>query len=184
MLIETAAILGGAEFKSGDAEYQDAYEVAKVLAQNSVTVLNGGGPGVMRAATEGAHAGGGRVVGVIYYPNYRHANFEGRDRQNLFDEEIVTSDYFSRTKKLLEMGNVHVLFRGGSGTISEFGMSWASSRIHAGHNIPIILFGAFWQNIIKTFQRYMYIRPGESKLYDIVESADQVMPLIEKYQRS
>ncbi len=123
------------------------------------------------------------MVGVTYYPKYQHANYEGRDPQNLFDEEVVTPDYFSRTQRLLEMGNMHVIFRGGTGTISEFGMSWASSRIHEGHNIPIILFGAFWGHIIETFQKYMYLRPGEARLYHVVGSAAEVLSLVQKYRR-
>ena len=183
MVIKTAAILGGAEYEEDAREYQDTVGVCKALAENGITILDGGGPGIMRAATEGAHSGGGKVVGITYYPAYKHAHYEGRDVQNLFDEEIVTPDYFSRTKKLLEMGNVHILFRGGTGTIGDFGMTWASSRIHQGHNIPIILFGSFWGHIIETFKKYMYLRPGETRLYDIVERPQEVMPLIEKYRR-
>lgn len=184
MKIETAAFLGGAEFKNDDPEYQSAFEVAKVLAQEGLTILNGGGPGIMRASTEGARSVGGKTIGVTYYPKYDHANYEGRDPQNLFDEEIVTQDYFDRTKKLLEMGNVHLLFRGGTGTIGEFGMTWASSRIHTGHATPIILFGSFWGHVIETFKKYMYVRPGETKLYHIVESPAEVWPIVEKYRQS
>ena len=183
MVIKTAAILGGAEYKEEDVEYKNAFEVCKLLAQNGITVCNGGGPGIMRAATVGAHLGGGKVVGVTYYPTYPHAHYEGRDPRNTFDEEIITPDYFNRTKRLLELGNVHILFRGGTGTIGEFGMTWASSRIHEGHNIPIILFGGFWGHIIKTFREYMYLRHGEMHLYNIVEKAEQVVPLIEKYRK-
>lgn len=182
MVIKTAAILGGAEYKEEDVEYQNAVEVGKSLAENGITVLNGGGPGVMRAATIGAHEGNGHVVGVTYYPFHPHAHYEGRDPENKFDEEVITNDYFDRTKKLLEMGNVHILFRGGTGTIGEFGMTWASSRIHEGHHIPIILFGAFWGHVIETFKKYMYLRPGETHLYDIVERPDEVLPLIKKYR--
>lgn len=182
MVIETAAILGGAEFKEDESEYKSAVEVCRLLAENGITVCNGGGPGIMRAATEGAHLGRGKVVGVTYYPTYTHAHYEGRDPKNTFDEEIVTPDYFNRTKRLLELGNVHILFRGGTGTIGEFGMTWASSRIHEGHHIPIILFGGFWGHIIKTFREYMYLRRGETHLYNIVERPEEVLPLVEKYR--
>lgn len=184
MIIQTAAFLGGAEFKNGDSEYQAAWEVAKILSVKGLAVLNGGGPGIMRASTEGAQSVGGKVIGVTYYPKYEHANYEGRDPQNLFGQEIVALDYFDRTKKLLEMGNVHILFRGGTGTIGEFGMTWASSRIHQGHNIPIILFGAFWGHVINAFKKYMYVRSGETRLYHIVETAAEVWPIIEKYRRN
>jgi uncharacterized protein (TIGR00725 family) len=169
------AFLGGADFKPGDQTYVDAYMTAKHLAQMGLTIYNGGGPGVMRASTEGAKSAGGKVIGVTYYPNVPHSHFEGRDPQNLFDEEIVTLDYFERTKQLLVLSDIHVVFRGGTGTISEFGMAWASSRIRAGQERPIILFGEFWKTLIQNFRRFMYMRPGEFRLYRIVESVDEAV---------
>ncbi len=148
---------------------------AKHLAKFGLTIYNGGGPGVMRASTAGAKSVGGRVIGVTYHPDLPYSNFEGRDPKNLFDEEIVTTDYFERTKKLLVLSDIHIIFRGGTGTISEFGMTWASSRIRCGQERPIILFGEFWENIIDSLRRYMYMRPGEFRLYKIVKSPDEAV---------
>lgn len=173
--IESVAFLGGAEFKPSDQTYIDAYKTARYLARIGLTVFNGGGPGVMRASTEGAKSVGGKVIGVTCYPKIAYLNWDGRDPKNLFDEEIVTSDYFDRTKKLLMLSDIHVVFRGGTGTISEFGMTWASSYIRGGQERPIILFGGFWKNLIKNFKRYMYMRPGEFRFYKIVESVDEAV---------
>jgi len=178
MQVKRATFLGGADFQPGDDVYQMAFDTARLLAKNGITVLNGGGPGVMRAATEGAHKGGGRVTGVTYYPEYEHATYEGRDPENRFDDEIVTANYFERTQKLLELGDVHIVFRGGTGTISEFGMSWALSRIHYGHSIPLILFGEFWEDIVGCFRKYMYMRPDEFRIYYIVASPEEVLQTV------
>lgn len=183
MVIQKAAILGGAEFKEKDPEYQQAWATAKLLAQNGLIILNGGGPGIMRAATEGAHAGGGRAIGVTYHPAYKHENYEGRDPRNLFDEEINQPDYASRMRKLLEISDVHVIFRGGTGTISEFGMTWAQSRIHQGHHIHFILFGDFWQEIMDIFKKYMYMRADEFHLYAVVDTSEQVLHMIRQFEK-
>ncbi len=169
------AFFGGADFKPGDQTYTDAYMTAKYLAQMSLTIYNGGGPGVMRVSTEGAKSVGGKVIGVTHRPNIPHPYFEGRDSLKKFDEEVETSDYFERTKRLLILSDIHIVFRGGTGTISEFGMAWASSRIRLGQERPIILFGEFWKTLIENFRRYMYMRPGEFRLYRIVESAEEVV---------
>jgi uncharacterized protein (TIGR00730 family) len=182
-MIEKASFLGGADFRRGDDTYEDAFETARLLAESGLTILNGGGPGVMRAATEGAHQAGGRVVGVTYYPESKHGNYEGRDPLNHFDEEVVTKDYFERTQTLLEMGDVHIVFRGGTGTISEFGMCWALARIHYGHGIPLVLFGEFWEEITSCFHKYMYMRPDELRLYYIVTSPQQVLDTIRNVDR-
>jgi uncharacterized protein (TIGR00730 family) len=184
MRIQKASLLGGADFQPDDQTFEDAFETARLLARSGMTILNGGGPGVMRAATEGAHASGGHVVGVTYYPKYEHANYEGRDPLNLFDEEVVTADYFQRTQKLLQMGDVHIVFRGGTGTISEFGMSWALSRIHEGRSIPLLLFGAFWEEITKCLKQYMYMREDEFRIYCVVTSPQEVLDTIRKLEQA
>jgi uncharacterized protein (TIGR00725 family) len=172
---KSIAFLGGADFKPGDQTYIEASNTAKQLAQLGLIIYNGGGPGVMRASTEGAKSVGGRVIGVTYHPSVPHSHFEGRDPENHFDEEIVTSDYFDRTKQLLILSDIHIIFRGGTGTISEFGMTWASSRIRTGEERPIILFGEFWKTLIDSFKKYMYMRPGEFRLYNIVRSTEEAV---------
>ena len=183
MSIEKASFLGGADFQPGNVTYTDAFETARLLAQNGITVLNGGGPGVMRAATEGAHEGGGHVVGITYHPKYEHANYEGRDPVNLFDEEVVTADYFERTQTLLQMGDVHIVFRGGTGTISEFGMSWALSRIHVGHSIPLLLFGEFWEDITSCLKEHMYMREDEFRIFYVITSPQEVLDTLRKLEQ-
>jgi len=179
MEIKNISILGGADWKETDQTYQDAFETCKLLAQNGYIILNGGGPGVMRAATDGAHAGGGTVIGVTYYPDYHHELFLGRDQNNRVDQEVTTEDYFDRTKELLILGDCHIVFRGGTGSISEFGMSWASSRIHKGHQIPLVLYGEFWTDVLEGFKEHMYMRSGEFKLYKIVKTPQEVLEFVQ-----
>ena len=176
----SVAFLGGADFKSEDQTYMDAFLTAKRIAQLGLTTYNGGGPGVMRASTEGAKSVGGKVIGITFHPKSPYTLFEGRDPLNLFDEEVITSDYFERTKKLLLLSDIHIIFRGGTGTISEFGMAWASSRIRDGQERPIILFGKFWLTLIENFRRYMYMRPGEFRLYKVVETVDEAVDEIKR----
>src|SRR3972149_10501645 len=162
--IKRICFLGGASWKPKDPVFMDAYNTAKLLGQNGYEILNGGGPGVMLASTLGAHDGSTRVLAVTYQPTYEHVNYEGVDKNNKFDEEVITNDYFDRTKVMLQNSDVHIVFKGGTGTISEFGMSWANSRIHEGHSKPIILFGDFWEHIITEFDTHMEMRPGEREL--------------------
>lgn len=57
--IKQISILGFADATREDPLYKEAYEAAQVLAQAGFVIINGGGPGVMRAASEGAKAVGG-----------------------------------------------------------------------------------------------------------------------------
>ena len=173
--IDRVAFLGGSSWDENSQVYKDAYETAKLLAENGYEIMNGGGPGVMRASTLGAHEGNQKAIAVTYHPNKVKKNYEGVDIKNTFDEEIITLDYFDRTKVMLQNSDVHIVFKGSTGTISEFGMTWASSRIHGTNRKPIIVFGKFWEEIINVFKKTMLMRPGETELLHICTTPSEVL---------
>lgn len=180
-LIEKIAIFGYADTKPEDSLYQEVVSVSKALAEEGFLVVDGGGPGAMRAATEGAHLGGGKAIGVTFYPK-DNMEFEGRDIENKFDEEIKTANYVERTLTLMKEGQVYVIFQGGTGTISEFGMAWGLAKLYFGHHKPLILFGAFWQKIIDSFKDNMLLRPEELKVFKIVDSPQGVLRAIKEFE--
>ncbi len=181
--IEKIVFLGGASWENDSKVFKEAYDTAKLLAENGYKIMNGGGPGVMRAATMGAKAAGQNVIVVTYHPNKKKANYEGVDPENPFDDEIVTLDYFDRTKVMLQNNDVHIVFNGSTGTISELGMSWASSRIHEGNHKPIILFGSFWEEIVESIKKNMLMRPGEIELLQICSTPEEVLSYIQKLDK-
>lgn len=180
--IKQISIFGFADAQRDDSLYKEAYEAAQVLAQSGITVINGGGPGVMRAASEGAKAVGGKTIGVTFYPQ-DVARFEGRDQDNPLDQEIKTENYLARTLKLLEMGDAYLIFKGGTGTISEFGMAWGLARLYFGHHKPLLLYGKFWEEVIAAFIHNMRMRPEELKVYRVVDSAQEVLEAIELFEQ-
>lgn len=179
--IHNVALFGYADAKPGDELFNSAKEVAKGLARLGYTVVDGGGPGVMRAATIGAKQGGGKVLAVtLRLSDMTH--FEGRDPDNVFDKEIQTDSYVERTLTLMKAGQVYVVFKGGTGTISEFAMAWGLARLYFGHHKPLILYGKFWHKIIKTFRENMMIRPEELEVFKIVNSPEGVLRAIEEFE--
>uniref|UniRef100_A0A832E114 LOG family protein n=1 Tax=candidate division WWE3 bacterium TaxID=2053526 RepID=A0A832E114_UNCKA len=172
-------IFGFADATEKDQVWKDAFATAKLLAENDYTIVNGGGPGVMKAATLGAHAGGGKTIGVSFYPKNAPL-FEGRDKTNPVDKEIVTKHYLERTMKLLEEGDAYITFKGGTGTLSEFGMAWGLARLYFGHHKPFILFGDFWRDMLDAFEKNMYIRGEELKVYRIADTPEKVLAELRK----
>lgn len=173
-MIRSIAIFGFSETKPGEKLYQDAFEVTKVLAEAGYTIINGGGPGVMRASSEGAKAGGGKTIGIYFSPSGM-TRFEGRDPENPLDEEILVPNYVERTLKLLEYGDIYLIFAGATGTVSEFGMAWGLARLYFGHHKPLILYGDFWQEIIEAFKKNMPLRKEELRVYRIVKTPQEAL---------
>ena len=109
-------------------------------------------------------------------------NFEGRDPRNEADKEIVMNNYLERTMKLLELGNAYLIFNGGTGTVSEFGMAWGLARLYFGHHKPLILFGGFWYPIMEAFATNIKIRPEELRVYKIVTTPRQAVEALWWYE--
>lgn len=161
--------------------YQDAFEASMLVAEAGYTIVNGGGYGIMEAASRGAKQGGGKVIGVTFDPKGATV-FEGRNPNNPMDEEIKTSNYLERTLKLLDLGDIYIIFNGGTGTISEFGMAWGLARIYFGHHKPLILFGEFWKDIILAFRKNMLMRPEEFLVYKVVTAPKETVDAIHAFE--
>lgn len=176
------AFLGGAAWEETDKIYIDAYGTAKLLAENGYHILNGGGPGVMRASTEGALDGGDKPLAITYHPSKPKRHYEGVDPLNNASDEVYTLDYFDRTKVMLQNADVHIIFKGSLGTLSEFGMSWISSWIHEPANKPIILFGDFWTEIMEVLQKHLRIVHDEKDLIKILYTKEEVLDYLTKLE--
>ena len=179
--IEAVSFFGFADAKEGSKLYKAAKRTACLMAKKGVTIVNGGGPGVMKAATEGAHEGKGRAEIATFYPEHIE-NFEGKDKGNKADKEIVTKNYLERTLKLMEMGNAYVIFNGGTGTVSEFGMAWGLAKLYLGHHKPLILYGNFWKKIMDSLVENMKIRPSALKAYKIVNTPEEAVKALWEYE--
>lgn len=180
--IKHISYFGFADTSKSDPLYNEAFECAKFLASKGLVTINGGGPGTMRAVSEGAKAAGGTTIGVTFYPK-DITNFEGRDPNNPIDQEVITQNYLERTLKLLELGDLYVIFAGGTGTISEFGMAWGLAKLYYGHHKPLILFGKFWKSIIDSFINNMRIRPEDLKVYKIVTTPEEAYKEIMEFEK-
>ncbi len=181
MEINGVSFFGCACGEPGDEVFDSAKEVANIVARSKRRVVNGGGPGVMLAATLGAKDGGGDTT-VVYYRPELASNFKGEIAANFADESFEEANYVLRTKKLLELGDAYIIFNGGTGTISEFAMAWGLARLYFGHHKPLLLYGDFWPQLIDNFKEHMLIRPEETKVITFVNSADEVIEALDKYE--
>ncbi len=182
MEIKSVSFFGCACGEKGDPHIDGAYRAAAVVAKSGRRVVNGGGPGVMLAATQGAKSVGGATTAVYYRPALA-TNFKGEYATHNADETFEEANYVLRTKKLMELSDAYIVFNGGTGTISEFGMVWGVARLYFGHHKPLILYGNFWHHLIADFKEHMFIRPEELAVITIVETPDEAVAALDQYER-
>src|SRR5882762_9241601 len=107
-------IFGSARTKPRDKYYRAAEAIAKGLAKHQLTVITGGGPGIMEAANKGAMQNGGKSVGLnIEVPNEQSGN-------SYANIPILFHYFFARKVCFLNYSLCFVFMPGGFGTLDEF----------------------------------------------------------------
>jgi uncharacterized protein (TIGR00725 family) len=91
-----------------------AEEVGRLLALAGVTVVCGGGPGVMEAASRGAVEAGGRVIGIVPGSAVAEAN-------PFCTEVVATGIGHARNLTVVASGEAVIAIGGEWGTLSEIG---------------------------------------------------------------
>lgn len=180
-LIENITFFGDSAFPEDDPIYKAAWDTAKFLAENGYTIVNGGGPGVMKAATDGAESIKGNTIAIYWQPKLA-SFFEGRNMANVTDESETASNYLIRTLGLIENGDAYIVYKGGTGTISEFGMVWCLSKLYYGAHKPVILYGDFWDQIIECIQKNMAIDEIELSVLYQAQSPEEVLKILKQHE--
>lgn len=173
-------VFGSARVKESDKHYLLAMEIGKKLAAEGITVVTGGGPGVMEAANRGAHEVGGLSVGLnIQLP------FE--QKPNPYVKKNITFDYFFvRKVMLVKYANAFIILPGGFGTMDE--LFEAVTLIQTGKILPfpmILVDSEYWGGLIDWIKKTMldrgYIAKPDINYLQVVDTADEVITIVRQF---
>lgn len=180
--LKYVALFGSADVDEKHPLYQEAFKVARYLAYHNKVVVNGGGPGIMSAATQGAKSAGGETLAVTFYPTDM-PEFEGRFEGNNVDKEIKTANYIERMFGLMYHSDVFVIFQGGTGTLSEWATAWLLAHLYYGHHKPLILYGAFWHEFMRCVIDNFLIGEKEQLVYKIVDNEEELIVAMDELEK-
>lgn len=179
--IKRVAVFGSADVTEDSPVYQEAFEAAKLLAEEGKLIVDGGGPGVMQAATLGARSVNGHTLAVTFYPTDA-PNFVGRFHGNLVDKEIKTKNYIERMFTLMDNADAFVIFRGGTGTLSEWSTAWLLAHLYYGNHKPFVLYGEWWQEVIDVIAKHFIIEGPEMKVFKIARDAQEMLYILDEFE--
>jgi len=135
-------VFGSARFKPGHPYYELGRQVGRKLAEAGLTVITGGGPGVMEAANRGAREAGGPSYGLnIILPHEQKPN-------PYIDENVEFHYFFVRKVMLVKYSCAYIVLPGGLGTLDE--LFEAATLLQCGKigPFPLVLVGReFWRGM-------------------------------------
>lgn len=135
--------------ETADPKYTEAARAfgEGVAARGWRLVYGGGGVGLMGASARGAHAAGGRVLGVM--PEFL------RSRERLFDdvETLVVGSMHERKQIMYDESDAFVVAPGGIGTLEEVIelLSWKRLDLH-GKPVIFLDIDGFWQTLFRLME--------------------------------
>ncbi len=175
----SVTVFGSARTKKEDAYYQIAYELGGLLAREGLSVITGGGPGIMEATNKGAMEVGGASAGVGIELPFEASNNAYIDA----DKNIMFRYFFVRKLMFLKYSQAFVAFPGGLGTLDELFESLTLSQTGKTPKFPILLVGRdYWSGLLDWLKGNLLeegnISEGDLELFRVVDTADEVMDAI------
>jgi len=175
-------VFGGARLDSSNRYYREAQQLGKLLGEENIPVITGGGPGIMEAANRGCYATPTPSVGL-------NIDLPFEQTPNPYQDIALDFRYFFVRKYLFvkhAMG--FVIFPGGFGTLDELFEALTLVQTLKVKPFPIVLVGrSFWQGLVEWMQERMVaegcLSTADLNLFELVDDAAEAAQVILKHIR-
>lgn len=176
-------VFGSARFPEGHTYYELARHIGSRIAQVlGMTVMTGGGPGIMEAANRGAREAGGNSVGCnVVLPH--------EQKHNPYLDKFVTIDYFFVRKVLLaKYSYAFVILPGGFGTMDEFFEMLTLVQTRKVVNFPMVIMGLEYYQPLRAYLEWMAeqgtISRDDLNLLLFTDNPEEAVAHIHRYVKS
>jgi uncharacterized protein (TIGR00730 family) len=164
-------VFGSSRSSEGDADYQEAQELGRLLAQAGFTICSGGYSGSMEAVSRGARAAGAKTIGVTVDVNEWRSN-------SWLDEELREETLFRRIERMITLAGGFVALRGGAGTLAEVALTMNLLFLGALEPRPLVLVGHGWRATMDCIFEHLVASEAERRLVSYADTpADAVHQL-------
>lgn len=176
------SIFGSSRLGPGHKYYDDAVDVAKMLADDGFAIITGGGPGVMEGANKGAKKGKAHSVGLnIEIPSEQIPN-------QYQDISLSFRYFFIRKLMFIKYAIAYIIFPGGFGTMDELFEALTLAQTKRIKSFPIILYGSeYWKGLIDWMKNTLVsngtIEREDFALFSIVDKPEEIRFLINEHFR-
>ena len=158
-------VFGSSIPKSGEIEYETAFQLGKKLAESNLNVCNGGFQGIMDAVSKGAKENGAEAIGITL------DIYNAKPSLNL-TQHISTHTLFHRLEKLISIGDAFVVLQGGTGTLLELSLVWELINKGMIKEKPFACHGLMWKKMVRLMEDQIAIENRKSGLIKCFDEID------------
>jgi uncharacterized protein (TIGR00730 family) len=170
------SIFGSARTRPDDPYYVAAEETARRLARAGLSVITGGGPGIMEAANKGAYEAGGVSVGLnITLPQEQEGN----------RYQTVSLDFhyfYARKVMFTKYSGAFICFPGGYGTMDELFEVLTLIQTLKVEAFPVVLYGSdYWGGLIRWLRESLrphYVDPEDVDIFRLVDDPAEAVRVV------
>lgn len=164
----TITVFGSAKPADGEGQYQTAYLLGRLLAENEFNVCTGGFNGIMEAVSKGVKELNKEAIGVT-------VKDWGKSPNRYLTREIKCDTLFDRIKKLIELGDGFIVLQGGTGTLLELASVWELLNKGMMDQKPIACHSSMWQGIVSIMNLQMEKEGRDTDLVKVFENIEQIV---------
>lgn len=176
------ALFGSARTPESDPAYELARQTAAMLGEAGFAIITGGGPGVMRAANQGARDAKALSVGLNVELPFEQAF------NPYVDIALRFHYFFTRKLMFVRYSSAFVVLPGGYGTLDE--LFEALTLIQTGKimHFPVVLLGNhYWSGLLDWIRQSMLsagaIAEPDVKLIQTADDAAHAVAIVEEAAR-
>ncbi len=174
------AIFGSSRTLPEDPYYKKTEDLARLLALEGISVITGGGPGLMEAANKGASEGeNGMSIGLnIELPMEQMPN-------PYADIQIGFRYFFCRKVMFVKYATAYVIMPGGFGTLDEFSEAITLIQTRKIQPFPVILVGKeFWSGLMEWMNKTLLVRgmidPEDLSMLKILDDPQEIVDYLKQ----
>jgi uncharacterized protein (TIGR00730 family) len=176
-------VFGSARLAAADPYYEQARQMGRRLAELGLTVMTGGGPGIMEAANRGAQEAGGISIGCsIQLPVEQKPN-------PYVDRFVELRYFFVRKVMLIKYSYAFVVMPGGFGTLDELFEALTLIQTRKIQGFRVVLMGTdYWRPLLDFIQQGMVARgtisPEDTGLLRPTDDVEEAISIIAESTRA
>ncbi len=178
-LTPAVSIYGSARLAADDPYYAETVALARALSAAGISVISGGGPGIMEAANRGAQQG---LLGLSIGLNIC---LPCEQKPNAYQDVCIEFEHFSSRKvTFCKYSMAFIAMPGGFGTLDELFEVLTLIQTGKMSNIPVLLFGGeFWAGLLEWLRtivlpRGLIAREDLEERLTIVNSVEEVLQIV------